>query len=624
LSDQWTPSGPLTPADEWGSTCGCAPAGGPSSADNVVITGSPGAITSAPGGKPLWSFVLNDGTPAADFRIDRYSDAGVLVDSPMAISRATGVVTFNDPVMLDGDPVEPLEAATKAYVDAIAGGIPDAPNDGTSYVRNSAAWAPFGGPYLPLIGGTVANLTVANVLTVLGSNSVVLNALTTGQQRAILAQQNGANRWQMILADSTAESGGDTGSNFSLYPIADSGTMKPAAFSILRATGKVTFGTMISLPGGANGQVLSTDGAGSLAWATPAAGASPSTTPPLPSGVAAVGTATTYARADHVHPTDAYPHDNRIINGDMRIDQRNGGVSGTATGYTVDRWFYGASQASKGTWQKGVAGANLLALGFPNFLSFTSSSAYAVLTTDAFSVRQPIEADMVSDFAWGTANAQPVTLSFLAMSSLAGTFGGAISNAAPGTRSCPFSFTLAANTWTKIAVTIPGDPTSGWTLNGNGVGAVVWFDLGSGANFRAAAGAWAAGDIRGATGAVSVVGTNAATFYVTGVKLEVGAVATPFNRQSLAKSLADCQRYFQGRGTHIVGGAAISGAGINWNYTFQTAMRAAPTLVFNMAGGSGYASPAAANIVADGFSGTCVANAPQYVANTNYTASAEL
>jgi hypothetical protein len=250
VTDQWTPSGPLTPPDDWGSTCGCAPGGGPSSADNVVITGSPGAITSAPGGKPLWSLVLNDGTPAADFRIDRYSDAGLLVDSPMGISRATGVVTFNDPVMLDGDPLEPLEAATKAYVDANAGGIPDAPNDGTSYVRNSAAWAPFGGPYLPLAGGTVVNLSVASVLTVLGSNSVVLNAVLGGQQRGILAQTNGVNRWQMILADGTAETGSNTGSNFTLNPISDGNIVLPTALAFNRAT---SLGTVAADPTAALG-----------------------------------------------------------------------------------------------------------------------------------------------------------------------------------------------------------------------------------------------------------------------------------------------------------------------------------------------------------------------------------
>jgi hypothetical protein len=156
----------------------------------------------------------------------------------------------------------------------IVQGVTEAPQDGTNYVRNNAAWSPLGGPYLPLIGGTVANLTVGNVLTVLGSNSLVLNAVAAGQQRAILAQQNGANRWQMILADQTPESGANSGSNFSLHPISDAGAMLPVAFSVNRATGVVTFGTMLSIPGGTPGQFLQTNGAGALSWSTPAGGGS--------------------------------------------------------------------------------------------------------------------------------------------------------------------------------------------------------------------------------------------------------------------------------------------------------------------------------------------------------------
>ena len=152
---------------------------------------------------------------------------------------------------------------------------------------------------------------------------------------------------------------------------------------------------------------------------------------------------------------------------------------------------------------------------------------------------------MIGDFAWGTSGAQPVTLSFWARSSLTGTFTGSLTNYA-GTRSYPFTFSLpAANTWTRIVITIPGDTAGTWVMSGNCGALSVTFDLGAGANFSGPAGAWASGNFVGATGAVSVVATNAATFYVTGVKLEIGSVATPFNRQSLAKSMADCQRYYE-------------------------------------------------------------------------------
>ena len=272
--------------------------------------------------------------------------------------------------------------------------------------------------------------------------------------------------------------------------------------------------------------------------------------------------------------------DNRIINGDMRIDQRNNGASGTSSPYTIDCWQFNATQASKFTW-----GRNLNAItgpvGFPYYLGCQSSSSYVLLSSDQFWFQQPIEADLVSDFAWGTINAQPVTLSFWARSSLTGTFSGAIFNYAAN-RSYPFTFSLpTANTWTKVALTIPGDTGGTWVMYGNGGALEVCFDLGSGATYRGPANVWASANYRGATGAVSVVGTNGATFYLTGVKLETGSVATPYPRQSLAKSMADCQRYYQYQPYLLY--TAYSSAASTWYTTvpLQVLMRAAPTVVYS-------------------------------------------
>ena len=271
---------------------------------------------------------------------------------------------------------------------------------------------------------------------------------------------------------------------------------------------------------------------------------------------------------------------NRIINGDMRIDQhRNGasGINGVGSGYIIDRWQTVGSVAAKYS-----VGRNLGSLptppGFPYTLGFLSSSAYVSLASDYFYFCQPIEADMVSDFAWGTTNAQPVTLSFWAFSSLTGTFTGAIVNTG-GTRSYPFTYLIpVANTPTKITVIIPGEIDGTWVLSGNSRSMTLIFDLGSGSTFRGPANAWASANYVGTTGAVSIVATNGATFYVTGVKLEIGNIATPFNRQSMAKSLADCQRYYirdalLGASSYVLGSAAF------WNSSMlPTTMRAVPTM----------------------------------------------
>ena len=200
------------------------------------------------------------------------------------------------------------------------------------------------------------------------------------------------------------------------------------------------------------------------------------------------------------------------------------------------------NQAGKLSWSS-TGSAAMTSNGFPACLTLTSLSAYVALAADQFAVWQAIEADMVSDFAWGTANAQPVTLSFWFNGS-AGTYSGSVQNYAT-TRSYPFTFNLPATGWSKIVLTIPGDTGGTWVMSGNGGALYLNFDLGSGANNRGAAtGAWQNANVSGVTGTTSVVATNGAAVQITGVKLEIGSVATPFNRQSLAKSMADCQRYY--------------------------------------------------------------------------------
>jgi len=236
---------------------------------------------------------------------------------------------------------------------------------------------------------------------------------------------------------------------------------------------------------------------------------------------------------------------NRLINGGMGIDQRNGGASVTPTngGYTLDRWSGNVTAASKFTVQQN-AGSVTPPAGFINYLGVTSSSAYSVTSGDAFTVFQAIEGLNIADLAWGTASAAAVTLSFWVRSSLTGTFGGSLRNSA-WTRAYPFSYTIsAANTWEQKSVTIAGD-TSGTWLTTNGVGIIVALGLGVGSTYSGAAGSWAGSNYISATGATSVVSTNAATFYITGVQLEKGSTATLFDYRPYGTELALCHRYYE-------------------------------------------------------------------------------
>jgi hypothetical protein len=276
---------------------------------------------------------------------------------------------------------------------------------------------------------------------------------------------------------------------------------------------------------------------------------------------------------------------NRIINGAMVIDQRNAGASVTPTAdtYTLDRWSASISTASKFSVQQSTTAPT----GFINSLKITSASAYTVGASDFFQIIQIIEGYNIADLGWGTANAQPVTLSFKVYSSLTGTFGGSITNFSAN-RSYPFTYSIStANTWTSISVTIAGDTSGTWSTNNSG-GIVVRIGLGVGTTYSGTANAWAGATYFSATGATSVVGTNGATFYITGVQLEKGSTATSFDYRPFGTELDLCQRYFEQVGD-VVGGSTAqslfldvysSGSGntapFNWFYRQQK--RAAPTI----------------------------------------------
>ena len=248
--------------------------------------------------------------------------------------------------------------------------------------------------------------------------------------------------------------------------------------------------------------------------------------------------------SDGVSSSGLYGFKNRIINGAMVIDQRNAGasVSASAGGYTLDRWMIEISQVNKFTYQQN-AGSVTPPAGFTNYLGITSSSAYTVVASDYFALEQRIEGFNTADLDFGKSTAKTITLSFWVRSSLTGTFGGAFGNSA-GNRSYPFTYTIsAANTWEQKSVTIAGDTTGTW-LTTNGAGLVVYFSLGMGSNYTGTAGAWNSDLDFSATGATSVVGTNGATFYITGVQLEKGSTATSFDYRSYSAELAMCQRYF--------------------------------------------------------------------------------
>jgi len=272
---------------------------------------------------------------------------------------------------------------------------------------------------------------------------------------------------------------------------------------------------------------------------------------------------------------------NRIINGDMRIDQRNAGasVASPSDTYTLDRFY--SRQVGGGV--ASIQQSSTAPTGFNNSLLFTVTTAdSSIVTTDRYYIRQSIEGYNVSDLGWGTANAQTITLSFWVRSSVTGTFGGSLQNDAVD-RSYIFTYSISsANTWEQKTVTIAGD-TSGTWLKTNGAGLIVQWSLGMGPTYLTSAGSWTSGNYLSATGSTNLIATNGATWYITGVQLEIGTSATPFERRMYGQELALCQRYYYrfnpaGSGSNTLGiGFADSTTSSQHTHFFPIPMRTNPT-----------------------------------------------
>jgi hypothetical protein len=335
---------------------------------------------------------------------------------------------------------------------------------------------------------------------------------------------------------------------------------------------------------------------------------------------------------------------NRIINGAMQIDQRNNGAantpSATATNiYNLDRWYYFQSQASKMTVQQN-SGAITAPAGFSYYLGANTASAVTVGTNDYFGVAQTIEGFNCADLAWGTASAKTITLSFWVRSSLTGTFGGAIQNAAQG-RSYPFTYSIvAANTWEYKTITISGDTSGTWVGATNGGSIRINFGLGMGSAFSGTAGSWSASNVMNATGATSVVGTAGATWYITGVQFEAGSTATPFEFRQYGTEFNLCQRYFQAYIADVTYARFASGfcgatTAARFVYSFPVKMRTIPTASatgsFAVYSGAdavtaitgiqiGDMSASSTNIAADVSSGLTVGHGALLIANNSASA----
>ena len=296
---------------------------------------------------------------------------------------------------------------------------------------------------------------------------------------------------------------------------------------------------------------------------------------------------------------------NRIINGAMEIDQRNAGasVAFTSNAYSLDRWVGAVGTASGTTIQRSTTST----AGFSNSALITIGTGASPAAGAVNRIYQVVEGYNIADLAWGTASAATVTLSFWVRSSVTGTFSGAMYGAST-IQSYLFTYSISsANTWEQKTVTVTGPTTGTWDST-NGTGVYVNFDLGSGSTFKNTAGAWVTGTYIGATGATNLCTTSGATFYITGVQLEAGSVATEFERRPYGTELQLCQRYYFQMGTTAnyehYGIGVVQSGGSTTIVNMPVAMRASPTLSYdgslsNFRLYDGSASPSPTNMLTD-------------------------
>ena len=234
---------------------------------------------------------------------------------------------------------------------------------------------------------------------------------------------------------------------------------------------------------------------------------------------------------------------NLIINGDMRIAQR-GTTATPSTGtayYTVDRFNFRDQNTGAYTIDQSTDAPT----NFTHSTKITVTAAdTSIASGERYWISTILEGQNISHLNFGSSDAQTVTLSFYVKSSLTGTFSGALQNN-DYNRGYAFEYTISsANTWERKTITIAGDTTGTW-LTTNGVGLRIFWDLGAASDRQITSGSWQVSSASAATGASQVIANNGATFYITGVQLEVGDTATPFEHRPYDMELARCQRYFQ-------------------------------------------------------------------------------
>ena len=289
---------------------------------------------------------------------------------------------------------------------------------------------------------------------------------------------------------------------------------------------------------------------------------------------------------------------NRLHNGDFRVDQINVGAAVTpaSTTYICDNSLFISTVASKITAQRVSSSLS----SFPYSLKFTTIAAYTAAASEKTHLNMFIEGIDIADLLWGTPNAKPITISFVVKVSREGLYAFSICNNGE-TQSYVFTKTLTVGE-NIVIETIPGC-TSGIWGTGNVPGLVLRFNFSSGTNFQTTTpNTWLSTNYLSTAACVHLTANIDDTYEISGVQIEAGVVATPFEFLPYQQALAWCQRYYQksypvdviAGYTGSGNGACTnrSGYGTGWEYSlnYPVTMRATPTVTIYspVTGAAGY------------------------------------